>query len=93
MKSGWMVLAALVAVSGLIAADPALARSKHKAQRPCIDQPRQFTWVGIFTNLAPRPNGCAPPVFASDGRYVGQDPDPFIRQELRRDPRTGFSPY
>jgi len=43
-----------------------------------------------FGNPAPRPNGCAPPAYAY-GRYVGQDPDPFIRQQLRRDPATGYA--
>jgi hypothetical protein len=36
----------------------------------------------------PGPNGCAPAVYQY-GRYVGQDPDPFIRLQLMRDPKTG----
>jgi hypothetical protein len=93
MKRGWMVLAvaALVAGTGVIAADPALARSKHRAQRHCVDRPTAFTWGGVITNRAPHANGCAPAVYEY-GRYVGQDPDPFIRQQLRRDPQSGYSP-
>jgi len=91
MKIRWIV----VAVAGLavIVADPALARSKNnKARRQCVERPQTFTWGGFITNPAPQPNGCAPPVYA-DGKYVGQDPDPFIRSQLYRDPRTGMSPY
>jgi hypothetical protein len=32
---------------------------------------------------------CAPPVYQY-GRYIGQDPDPFIRFQLNRDPGTGY---
>jgi hypothetical protein len=90
MKIRWIV----VAVAGLavIAAGPALARAKHKAQRQCIERPYAFSWGGIITNPAPKPNGCAPPVYQY-GRYVGQDPDPFIRQQLLRDPQTGYSQF
>lgn len=94
MKFRWIVMAtaALVAGVAVIAADPALARVKHKAQRQCVDQPREFSWSGVIFNPAPRPNGCAPAVYEY-GKYVGQDPDPYIRLQLRRDPRTGDSPY
>ena len=46
--------------------------------------------IGWLFNPAPQPNGCAPPVYAY-GRYIGQDPDPFIRLQLKRDPATGYS--
>jgi hypothetical protein len=94
MKFPWIVFAvtALVAGSGIIAADPALARVKQKAQRHCVDRPHAFSWSGILTNPAPQPNGCAPPVFDSSGKFVGQDPDPNIRAQLSRDPHTGYSP-
>ena len=89
-----LAVTALVASSGIIAADPALARAKGtKGKARCIvERPYAFSWSGFLTNPAPRPNGCAPAVYVN-GKYVGQDPDPFIRLELRRDPRTGYSPY
>lgn len=94
MKFRWIVMAvaALVAGFAVIAADPALARVKHKAQRHCIDRPHEFSWRGLFLNPAPQPNGCAPAVYDL-GKYVGQDPDPNIRFQLKRNPETGYSPY
>ena len=93
MKFRWIVraTAALVAGFAVIAADPALARAKHKAQRQCVDRPHEYSWRGVFFNPAPQPNGCAPAVYEYS-RYVGQDPDPYIRLQLRRDPATGYSP-
>jgi len=87
MNIRWIALG--FAALTLAVADPALAKKRHFARPPCIDQPAQFSWWGILSNPAPRPNGCAPPVYAY-GRYVGQDPDPFIRQQLLRDPVTGY---
>lgn len=88
MKSIWIViaLAALVVTAG-----PALARGKYGHLPRCVDRPVEFSWYDFLLGLgpAPHPNGCAPPVF-SGGYFVGQDPDPFIRQELRRDPETGY---
>lgn len=83
---------AALAVAGILAADPAQARKKHDYRVPpqCIDRPAPVTLEGIFFGTHPVPNGCAPPVFAY-GEYVGQDPDPFIRQYLLRDPETGYS--
>jgi hypothetical protein len=83
---------ALVVALGLAAADPALARAKHKAYRACAPQPHEFSLGGILFNPRPQANGCAPPVYAY-GKYVGQDPDPFIRQQLNRDPQTGYDPF
>ncbi len=91
MKFGWIALAVLVAGLAVIAADPALARAK-KVHVRCNDRPQTFTWGGIVTNPAPQPNGCSPAVY-NYGRYVGQDPDPFIRQQLMRDPQTGYSHF
>jgi len=88
MKMHWLVIA--TAAIALVALDPALAKSRHKARHLCADRPASFSVYGIFGNPAPRPNGCAPPAYAY-GRYVGQDPDPFIRQQLRRDPATGYA--
>jgi hypothetical protein len=91
MKFRAILAAGVVLAAGLsvIAAAPALARAKHKVQRQCIDRPHEFSWRGLFWSPAPQPNGCAPAVYAQ-GRFVGQDPDPNIRFQLHRDPRTGY---
>jgi hypothetical protein len=88
MKIRWGVIA--LAALGVVATDPALARSRHKARPHCVDRPLQFSWWGFLTNPKPQPNGCAPPVYAY-GEYVGQDPDPNIRFQLKRDPETGYA--
>jgi hypothetical protein len=93
MKFRWIVggVAAIIAAIGVIAADPALARAKHKPVRHCVDRPYQFSWRFLLPGQAePRPNGCAPAVYAY-GKFVGQDPDPNIRHQLLRDPATGYS--
>ena len=94
MKFSWIVVAgaALVVAIGVIAADPALARAKHKAAPRCVDRPYQFSWSFLLPGSpAPQPNGCAPPVYQY-GRYIGQDPDRNIRLQLKRDPATGYAP-
>ncbi len=90
MKIKWIVI--VIAALGVIASDPALARAKHKTYRRCAPEPWDTSLTGWLFNPRPQPNGCAPPVYAY-GRYVGQDPDPFIRQQLNRDPRTGYWPF
>jgi hypothetical protein len=91
MTNKWIAIAAIGVAAGLVAAGPADARTKRKAPRACVEQPQVFTFGGIFSNRAPQPNGCAPAVYAR-GKYVGQDPDPFIRSQLLRDPDTGYHP-
>jgi len=89
MRVFWLVVA--IAAVGLASADPALARAKHKAKLRCVDRPYEFSWSFILPgNRAPQPNGCSPPVYQY-GRYIGQDPDPNIRFQLKRDPATGYS--
>ncbi len=89
MRAALLVLA--VAAFAFAAADSASARIKRHLQRVhCVDQPYEFSWRGIWTNPAPQPNGCAPPVYQYN-RYVGQDPDPNIRFQLLRDPVTGYT--
>ena len=97
MNYRWLVLA--IAVLGIISADPAFARAKHKAKAACADQhvpafsSNGFArYLFLPTDRAPGPNGCAPPVYAY-GKYVGQDPDPNIRLQLLRDPATGYSAH
>ena len=87
MTLRWLVLA--LAGLAVVVADPALARSR-KARPQCQARPVEFSWWGFWTNPRPRPNGCAPAVY-DQGEYVGQDPDPFIRLQLKRDPSTGYS--
>ncbi len=92
MKSAWIVLAVLASVA-LVATDPALARAKRKpvVVSRCQPEPASPPWRALFEfRPEPRPNGCAPPVY-QNGKFVGQDPDPFIRLQLRRDPGTGYS--
>ena len=89
MKTGWLAVA--FAAAALVATDPALARPrKAPPPRPqCVDRPVEFSWLGILTNEKPTANGCAPAV-NEYGQYIGQDPDPNIRAQLRRQPQTGY---
>ena len=89
MKSGWLAVA--FAAAALVAADPALARSRKAPPPPpqCADRPVEFSWLGILTNGRPTANGCAPAVHQY-GYYIGQDPDPNIRFQLQRQPQTGY---
>ena len=88
MQFRWLVIVgAAIAVA---AADPALAQSRKKGQPRCNGGAYQFSLSGLLFNPKPGPNGCAPPVYAY-GQYVGQDPDPNIRFQLRRDPATGYT--
>jgi hypothetical protein len=90
MKLAWFVVA--IAALAIAAVDGAQARTKHqRAGAQCVDQPLRFSWWGFLTNPPPEPNGCAPPVYVG-GDYVGQDPDPYIRLQLSRDPATGYHP-
>jgi hypothetical protein len=74
------------------AADPALARAKSRNRSLCVDRPQEFSWNFLIPGQrVPQPNGCAPPVY-NYGRYIGQDPDPYIRLQLMRDPATGYGP-
>jgi len=76
----------------IVAADSALARTKSKVRPQCADRPQEFSWNFLIPGQrVPYPNGCAPPVY-NYGRYIGQDPDPNIRQQLMRDPATGYGP-
>jgi hypothetical protein len=95
MQLRWLVI--VFAALGIVAAEPALARAKHKphqkshkVNRSCVDRPQSFTWSGFWFNPHPQPNGCAPPVYVQ-GEYVGQDPDANIRAQLRRDPESGYA--
>ncbi len=88
MRAALFVIA--IAALAVAASDSASARVKRHSQRAqCVDRPYEFSWSGIWTNPAPQPNGCSPPVYQYN-QYVGQDPDPNIRFQLLRDPATGY---
>ncbi len=89
MNGRWLAVAC-AGILLLSASVPASAKPRHKVRPHCVDGPAQFAFWGILTNPAPQPNGCAPPVYAYV-RYVGQDPDPYIRLQLKRDPATGYA--
>jgi hypothetical protein len=81
----------IAALAIALVASPALAKKpRHRvssqAQAACVDRgvPQRSIPSFLF-GLDPEPqaNGCAPPVY-SGGRFVGQDPDPNVRLELRR---------
>jgi hypothetical protein len=89
-----LTVAALVAALGMVAADPAFARAKHKAKAAvsrCNPAPER-PWFSLWSRPEPRPNGCAPAVYQY-GKFIGQDPDRNIRQQLLRDPATGYSAH
>jgi len=89
MKTAWIVLAGFASLA-LFANDPALARAKRKAVAVrCQPAPARAS-ISLFEFRAePRPNGCAPAVYQY-GKFIGQDPDANIRQQLLRDPATGY---
>jgi hypothetical protein len=90
MKFVWFSLA--IVAMAIPAGDVAQARAKHRRVPPqCVDRPLQFSPWSFLTNPAPKPNGCAPPVYV-DNDFVGQDPDLSIRYQLHRDPATGYTP-
>ena len=87
-------LAAIALATMAITLVPAAASTKHHGKRhaahfKCVDRPYQFSWDFLWSSgNAPRWNGCAPPVYEGD-RFIGQDPDPNVRIELRRNPVEG----
>jgi hypothetical protein len=88
MTLRWLVVG--LAALAVVVADPALARNRKKAQPHCDARAMQFSWSGIWFNSRPQPNGCAPAVYQY-GYYIGQDPDPRVRQQMRQDPATGYA--
>jgi hypothetical protein len=89
-----IAFAAFSLACGALAGAPADARNRHHRAPPpprhCVDRPADFGLLGFIFNPQPGPNWCSPPVYQY-GQYVGQDPDPFIRQQLMRDPDTGYT--
>lgn len=83
MRIGWLAMLALV-----LACEAATAAPRRHPPPRCVDRPSTFSLQSLFFGPPPAPNGCAPAVYEY-GHFIGQDPDPFIRQQLRRDPATG----
>jgi hypothetical protein len=89
MKFGCVVV--VFAALAVALAAPADARAKHRtyAAPQCVDRPLRFSWDFLFgLGHPPAPTGCAEPVYEY-GKYIGQDPDPNVRYQLRRDPGEG----
>jgi hypothetical protein len=83
-----MTKAIIAAAILAIVATPALAqKTRHRAPVHCAPVSNHFSLTDMIfsTGPAPQANGCAPAVY-DGGRFVGQDPDPNVRLELRRNP-------
>ena len=77
VKYAWLGIAA----AALLAADNAVASARTRV----VIHPRQCTLLDFFDLSCPPPrrwNGASPPVYLN-GRFVGQDPDPFIRMMIK----------
>jgi hypothetical protein len=85
-----VLLLAAVAIAGAPVSALAKRHGKSKPGRvACEDRPYQFSWDFLWsTGNPPAPNGCAPAVY-NGNRFIGQDPDPNVRLELRRNPLEG----
>ncbi len=87
--------AIVAAVTAIALTGPAGASTKHHGKRhaahvKCVDRPYAFSWDFLWSiGNGPRWNGCAPPVHEG-GEFIGQDPDPNVRLQLRRDPDEGY---
>jgi hypothetical protein len=82
----------IATVLALVATPVMAQKSRHRAPATCTETRTHFSLLEtIFsTGPAPQANGCAPAVYEG-GRFVGQDPDPNIRSELRRNSqREGY---
>lgn len=82
----------IAAVILVLVVSPVLAQApRHRAhpQAGCVNNWPQRSVLEILFSSAPEPqaNGCAPAVYEG-GRFIGQDPDPNVRLQLRRDPEN-----
>jgi hypothetical protein len=96
MQLKWIMFA--LAALTVAAAQPAEAGKAHHGKRhakiatvQCRDTTRPFSLSFFWEFREPRWNGCSPPVY-DGGQFVGQDPDPYIRLMLKRNPKTGYYP-
>jgi hypothetical protein len=84
-----MTFKTLIAAAAIaLIASPVLAQApRHRvhAQAGCVNNWPQRSVFDILFSATPEPqaNGCAPAVYEG-GRFIGQDPDPNVRLELRR---------
>jgi hypothetical protein len=95
MNWRWLAIVATgLAVFGASVTEPAFAAKAKKkmkvARSACQENYGGPTLRGIWFNGEPQPNGCSPAVYYGS-RYIGQDPDPFIRLQLLREPETGYT--
>jgi len=85
MKATSITAVLIFAFGAALAAAPAYAKPARPAQPACVDRPATFSWHNFLFGPPPQANGCAPAVYLG-GQFIGQDPDPNIRLQLRRDP-------
>jgi hypothetical protein len=85
----------VVATALLVAAiaSPALAQQQAPApmDRPAVQQPSGTIGQGAgHENQVPAPRGTG--VYDSQGKRIGADPDPRIRDEIKREPPSEKAP-
>jgi len=85
---------AILALAGMIAwpaggeASGKKKTVRHKAA-PVVQQGRAPSWVYGPDHRRPRSPNPAWDVYRTDGSYAGSDPDPLVRDLLRRPPSRG----
>jgi hypothetical protein len=76
-----------------VLATPALAQTRHNQQRPYDPSAYARDENGNPSNYQSRAVRPSPSshndVYDVRGRYVGSDPDPVVRGQLRQDPNQG----
>ena len=80
------IVMSVVIVFGAVSIVPAMsAGSKARAARAAV-QPHNPSHSQFWTVRRSRSSNRAFDVYDTRGRYVGSDPDPFIRFDLARNP-------
>ena len=87
-----MMIRTLVTTAAVTAAlaTPTFAQTRYQVQprKPDID----IGSYGSFGTIGPRTIHRSPySVYSIRGNYIGADPDPRVRDQLRRDPTQGGS--
>jgi hypothetical protein len=89
MKSGLIILTIAAALSGSVTdayAQPRKPKPRAAPQR-LVREPCKLSWTELFwpsCSVGPYATGAAPAVYVGHS-YAGQDPDPNIRAQLRRE--------